>query len=207
MHRTRLAALTTLLALIVTSLLLVSAPGGRAAAPRVDGDDVVTRADVVRAFPGLKRLDLGRVPYRTLSYYDGVCSTWERVDGTSGRQFGGQDAYASRSMRADVIQFRNKATARRLLTTFRTYVRDCGQHWAGVDTTVQPVRMPKFGDQRIGFRTTEIFAPEKNLPSRHYLTVAVRQGKRLLLLSVEQPSQVRKTAFVRLARVAARKMG
>jgi hypothetical protein len=207
MHRLRLATLLTLVTLTVTGLLAAAVPGAQAAAPRVDGADVPNRADVVRAFPAFKRVPLGRFGNRTLTYYDGVCSTWERVDGTSGKEFGGVSSTGDRAVSARVIRFPSKAAARRLHATFRAYVRDCGQHWAGVDTTVQPVRVPRLGDQRVGFRTTETFAPEKNLPSRNYLTVAVRQGKRLLVLTVETPDQVRKAPFVRLARVAARKMG
>ncbi|WGX96996.1 hypothetical protein [Nocardioides sp. L-11A] len=207
MLRLRLATLLALVTLTATGLLTAVVPAGQAAAPRVDGTDVPNRTDVVRAIPGLKGVALGRFANRTLSYYDGVCSTWERVDGTSGKEFGGVSTTGDRAVSARVIQFPSKAAARRLLATFRAFVRECGQHWAGVDTAVQAVRLPKLGDQRVAFRTTETFAPEKNLPNRNHLTAAVRQGKRLLVLTVELPDRVRTAPFVRLARVAARKMG
>jgi len=219
MHRTRLAtrratrravahpARLLTAALVLTSALVAATPTGHAAARRVGPQDVPSKADVVRALPGLAGVSTGKFADDTISHYAGLCSTWEWAQGRSGQVLSGEDLATARGVRATVVQFRSKARARAVFRTFRAFVRDCGQHWAGVDTTVHRVRMPGLGDQRIGYRTTETFAPHKSLPTRHHLTVAVRKGTRLLVLTVQQPEPTRKARFVRLARVAAAKMG
>ncbi|WP_141005330.1 hypothetical protein [Nocardioides humi] len=129
------------------------------------------------------------------------------MDASSGQELAGDDLARGRSFRASVFQLRTKAQAKQLFATYRAYVRDCGEHWAGVDTTVQRARVPKLGKQRIGYRTTETFAPEKNLPVRRHFTLVVRKGKRLLILTVHQPKRVKAAQMARLGRLAVRKMG
>lgn len=207
--RTRLAtqtALTSLIALVLTGGLVAAAPGGGAATSRVEPRDLPSRSEVVHALPGLRGLPLGRVPDQSVRHYAGVCSSWTRTDARSGQARSTDDIWSQRAFEAQVVQFRRKKEARAIFASYRSFVRDCGQHWAGVDTTVQKERMPRLGDQRIGYRTTEVPAPATNRPPRHFFTVVVRKGRRLLLLNVQQPAPTRRAQMARLARVAVGKM-
>lgn len=202
---TRLAArtaLTSLIALTLTGVLVATAPASGAASRRVEPRDLPSRSEVVHALPGLKGLPLGRVPDQSVRHYAGVCSSWTWTEARSGQARSGDDIWSQRAFDAQVVQFRRKREARAMFASYRSFVRDCGQHWAGVETTVEKERMPRLGDQRIGYRTTETPAPETSRAPRHFFTVVVRKGARLLLLRVQQPAPTRRTQMVRLARVA-----
>ncbi|GAA3535363.1 hypothetical protein [Nocardioides daeguensis] len=208
--RTRLAAqtaLTCLIALVLTSALVATAPAGGAASRRVEPRDLPSRSEVVHALPGLKGIRLGQVPDQSVRHYAGVCSSWTWTEARSGQARSGDDIWSQRAFDAQVVQFRRKREARAVFASYRSFVRDCGQHWAGVDTTVQRERVPRLGDQRIGYRTTQIPAPETNRAPRHFFTVVVRTGRRLLLLNVQQPAPTRRAQMARLTRVAVDKMG
>lgn len=200
MHRTRLGAVV---GVILTALLLPSTPTAQAAPVRAP--DVITRDDVVRAFPAFKKVPITRLPERAFPARTEACTIGPQVTGTSGRVVTG---YADRrSVTALLVKLATKAQAKSVFAGFQRFVRSCRQYWAGVDTALRPVKVPRLGDQRLGYRLTATFRPELHEPTIYSRVVLVRDGKRLLLLGIDQPTKVRAAPFARLARVAVRKMG
>lgn len=200
MHRTRLLAVV---GVILTALLLPATPTAQAAPVRAP--DVVTRAEIVRAFPTFKKVPISRFPERSFPAMTEECATGPQVTGTSGRIVTGYGD--RRSVTALLVKFATKAQAKSVFAGFKRYVRGCRQYWAGVDTALRPVKVARLGDQRLGYRLTATFRPELHEPTIYSRAVLVREGKRLLLLIIDQPTKVRAAPFARLARVAVRKMG
>lgn len=200
MHRARLVAVV---GAILTALLLTATPPAHAAPVRAA--DVITRDDVVRYFPAYRKVGIARLGERSMPAMTEECATGPRATGTSGRLVSGFDG--KRSVSSQLVKFATKAQAKAVFAGYQRYVRGCREYWAGVDTTLRPVKVARLGDQRLGFRLTATFRPELNEPTRYALAVLVRDGKRLLLLALEQRTKVRAAPFARLARVAVRKMG
>ncbi|GAA4082921.1 hypothetical protein ACFFOS_15300 [Nocardioides kongjuensis] len=212
MHRTRLAVLTALAALlalvapVLTSAPVAATPAGRAAARPVATKDLPSRSEIVHAIPDLAGLHLFRASTPTTGQYAGVCSKWAETGVRYGELRSGEDFSTGRTIDVRVLQLTTSAQARALLAAYQAFVRDCSQYWAGIATTVQPERLPKLGGPRVGYRATTTPAAGTGLAPSHYFTVAVRKGKRVLVIEVQQPASPRKAQVVRLARIAAARM-
>lgn len=204
MPRTRLLAVV---ALVLAALLGTSTPAAQAgrAAP-VKKTDLLTPSEIGRAYPALKGLGSRPWPDREIRVYTGECSTWNPVQASSGLSLLGHNRDISRWYQAELVQFKSKKEAKRVFGTFRAHVRECPAYWAGIDTTTERARMPKVGDQRIGYRTISTPAPEKNQPTFHESTIVIRKGKRVFVMSVRLPAAAKAKKMTKLARVAARRM-
>jgi hypothetical protein len=212
MHRTRLTALSALtgllavVALVLTSTLVAATPASQAAPRPVSTKDLPTRSQIVHAIPGLAGLPLFRASTATVGQYAGVCSKWAETPVASGEIRSGEDFSTGRTIDVRVLQLGTRAQARALLASYRAFAHDCGQYFAGIATTVQQERLPKLGGPRVGFRKVTVPAAGTAMPPSHYVTVAVRKGRRVLVIEVQQPVPPRKAQVVRLARVAAARM-
>jgi hypothetical protein len=207
MHRTRLAALLALVALVLTSAPVAATPASQASARPVVSKDLPTKSQIVHAIPELAGLTLFRASTATVGQYAGVCSKWAETPVRYGEIRSGEDFSTGRTVDVRVLQLGTKAEARALLAAYQAFTRDCTQYFAGIATTVQQEKLPKLGGPRVGYRTTKVPAAGTGMPPSHYVTVAVRKGKRVLVIEVQQPAPPRKKQVVRLARVAAAKMG
>jgi len=207
MRHTR--TLTTRVGIVVatvTALLAASAPGAQAA---VRNHDVVSRADIVRVFPDFRNDDyLGSIVIRdkVLRYPNPeACSTWAEAQGTSGREYGTGYGLTvqKRTFNTYLVEFANRAQAKAILRSAKTYVTACAQHWAGLNATVRRAKLPRLGDQRVAFRTVEYFTSGP----KETTTVVVRKGRRVLLTRIMQPTTVHARKVAQISRVAVRKMG
>jgi hypothetical protein len=190
----------------LTALLATSTPGAQAA---VDPGDVVDRADVIRVFPAFKHNDwLGTrsTRDRVLPYPDPeVCSTPAEVTGRSGRSYGTGFGVSEmkETFNTYLVEFQRTGQAKAILSSARTYVTACAQHWAGLNVTVRPARLPRLGDQRVAFRSVAYYAagPQETT------TVVVRVGRRVLVTRIMQPTTVKARKLAQISRIAVRRMG
>ncbi|WP_418057291.1 hypothetical protein [Pimelobacter simplex] len=199
------ARLLAVVGVTLTGLLVPSTPTPAAHAAPVRAPDVLTPAEIVRVFPAFKEVGISRFPERRFPAMTEQCATGPEVVGTSGRLVTGYGS--DRTVTSLLVKFATKAQAKAVFAGFQRYVGGCRQYWAGVDTALRPVKVPRLGDQRLGFRLTATFRPELHQRTIYTRAVLVRDGKRLLLLSVDLRKKVRAAPFARLARVAVRKMG
>jgi len=207
MHRTRLALVA---APVLTGLLLSAAP---AHAEPVKRKDIVGAVATAKVFPAFKDVSIAKFEEDTFSYLSSGpdyldCSENRTAKGTSGMLVDGFDYEDGRSLRVSgqVVRFKRVAKAKRIFAAVRRHVRLCDNYWMGVDTTQRPAPAPKVGDQRIGYRLTERFAPELDEPTRHTIAIAIRDGRRVATLSVERTKRIPAKRFAKLARIAATKM-
>lgn len=207
MRRTRTNATRAgVVAATLTALLATTTPGAQAA---VRDHDVVSRADIVRVFPKFRNDDyLGGFVVRdkVLSYPNpAACSTWSEATGTSGREYGTGYGLTvqKRTFNTYLVEFATAAQAKQIVRSTKAYVAACAQHWAGLNATVRPARLPRLGDQRVAFRLVEYYSTGP----KETTTIVLRKRKRVLITSIMQPKTIPARKVAQIARVCARKMG
>lgn len=195
--------LSALVTLLLSFGLVLGAPTSAAAA-KVKPRDTPTRAQIVKLFPGVKNGHVDRNEVRAFPQWRKRCGDSRGLESRSGQGIDVTRMQGRRlSVRTDVGQFYTLKHAKKLVRSHKRFAKRCTRFRMYGDVhKVRRIKLPKVGQQRVGYRLTASDGGEKT-----YVTVAVvRRAKRVATTWVEGDRRVSVKPVRRLARVSARRM-
>lgn len=197
MNRTRLS--TAAAGLLVVGLTVGATPAAHA---KVKAKDVVSQADIVKAFPEFKTGSFAtdttavvRLPGKKCGSQKNqkVKSAYSRVGSAS-----------TSAVATGVAEFKSKSQAKKAVKKFKKQLKKCKSYTnsLGFKVTVKTAKAPKLGQDRVA--STQVI--KIGGTTTHAATVTIRHGKRIADVTVTGSSKISKKKINKLAKVAAKKM-